>query len=30
MKDKQYVADLLANGYNVPEKYLDNDGGENG
>lgn len=30
MKDKEYVADLLANGYKVPEKYLDNDGGENG
>ncbi|MBR1724584.1 MAG: hypothetical protein IJ723_06160 [Ruminococcus sp.] len=33
LKDPQYVADLIANGYNVPEKYRPAeaaDGGENG
>ena len=31
LKDKQYVADLIANGYRVPEKYIgggEKDGGE--
>ena len=28
LKDKQYVADLIANGYKVPEKYLDNGGND--
>ncbi|MCR5541618.1 MAG: hypothetical protein K6F71_12495 [Ruminococcus sp.] len=30
LKDKQYVADLIANGYKVLEKYIDNGGQDNG
>lgn len=26
LKDKQYVADLIANGYKVPDKYIDKSG----